>query len=274
MAQNIILPSLSNTKPLVLIAGPCMIENEEMAFQVARHLHHVTSKRGIAFVFKASFDKANRQSLDSPRGVGIRQGLEILSRIKEAFHLPVLTDIHLPEQAKEVAQVADVLQIPAFLCRQTDLVVAAGETGRIVNIKKGQFLSPNQTEALRDKARRAGARDVWLTERGTTFGYNDLVVDFRSLEIMKSFSPVVFDASHSVQKPGAAGTTSGGDRQMIPALLRAAVAVGIAAVFLEVHPAPENALSDSHTQWPLESTEILLDDILPIDKIVKGRKHA
>lgn len=260
--------AFDNQKPLCVIAGPCMIET--IAFETATQLKEECETRGVGFVFKASFDKANRQSIDSARGVGIDEGLEILSDIKSKLGVPILTDIHLPSEAERVAAVADILQIPAFLCRQTDLVVAAAQTGRTINIKKGQFLAPAQMLSIVEKARSAGAKNILVTERGASFGYNDLVFDPRSIEIMKEFAPVIFDASHSVQRPGATGSGSGGDRKFIPALSKAAVALGIAGLFIETHPDPARALSDRETQWPLDKFGDLLDQILAIDRVVKN----
>jgi 2-dehydro-3-deoxyphosphooctonate aldolase (KDO 8-P synthase) len=229
----------------------------------------ICSDCGFQYVFKASFDKANRTSLGSNRGMGIYEGLQILSAIKTDFSVPVTTDIHLPEQAAVAAPVVDLLQIPAFLCRQTDLLEAAAETGKSVNVKKGQFLAPHDTKNIVDKLMAFGARGVVLTERGTTFGYNALIVDMPGLEIMRSFGvPVCFDATHSAQRPGGAGTTTGGVRESIPAMTRAAVAVGIDALFLEVHPDPEHALSDAATQWPLTRARELLEQVKSIREAV------
>jgi 2-dehydro-3-deoxyphosphooctonate aldolase (KDO 8-P synthase) len=232
--------AFQNRRPLVLIAGPCVIESEEHVHRMARGIREAAGD----FVFKASFDKANRTSSDSYRGPGLREGLRILAGVKAAG-FPVLTDIHEPAQAEAAAGVADILQIPAFLCRQTDLLVAAGQTGRIVNIKKGQFVAPHDIHRAAEKVAAAGNRQVILTERGTTFGYNNLVVDVRGLQVMRESGwPVVFDATHSVQVPGGAGASSGGQPQFIETLARAAVAAGVNGVFVEVHDAPERALSD------------------------------
>jgi 2-dehydro-3-deoxyphosphooctonate aldolase (KDO 8-P synthase) len=229
------------------------------------------SARGFGYVFKASFDKANRTSIDTARGSGIDAGLEILASVSTTHHLPVTTDIHLPEQAACVAEVVDLLQIPAFLCRQTDILEAAARTGRPVNVKKGQFLAPWDAKNIVDKLRTFDAAGIMLTERGTTFGYNTLIVDMPGLETMRSFGvPVCFDATHSAQRPGGAGTSTGGARETIPALVRAAVAVGIDALFLEVHPDPANALSDAATQWPLDQVEKLLDQVAALRAAVKG----
>jgi 2-dehydro-3-deoxyphosphooctonate aldolase (KDO 8-P synthase) len=232
--------------PLLLIAGPCVLEDRDFNLRHAEHLKQVTTDRKVPFVFKASFDKANRTSGGSHRGPGLQEGLRMLEEVKRAFELVVLTDVHESHQCAEVAEVADVLQIPAFLCRQTDLLAAAGATGRVVNIKKGQFLAPDDMRYARDKT---GAPErVLLTERGTTFGYRDLVVDYRGLSVMRGFAPVVFDGTHSVQQPGAAGGATGGNRALAPGLVRAAVAYGVDALFLEVHPDPDHAPSDGPNQ--------------------------
>lgn len=262
--------TFANDRPFAVIAGPCTLE--PCSFEIARRLKEETAKRGVGFVFKASFDKANRQSLTSPRGPGRDLGLAELARIRDELDVPVLTDIHVPADAAPTAGVVDCLQIPAFLCRQTDLVVAAAKTGKAINIKKGQFLAPDQMLSIIAKAAQTGATDILATERGSCFGYGDLVFDPRSLETMKAFAPVIFDATHSIQRPGAAGGASGGDRRFLPALARAAVAVGIAGLFLETHPDPASALSDRETQWPLDEFGDLLDELLAIDRVVK-RTH-
>ncbi|MFO0725997.1 MAG: 3-deoxy-8-phosphooctulonate synthase [Myxococcota bacterium] len=228
--------------PLVLIAGPCVVESEAFTIAHAQRIQAIAAEAKIPLIFKASFDKANRTSKKGHRGPGMDEGLAVLAAVKAKTGLPILTDVHLPDQCEKVAAVADVLQIPAFLCRQTDLLEAAGATGRVVNIKKGQFLAAEDMQYARDKV--AGAAGVLLTERGTTFGYRDLVVDYRNLGILRRFAPVVFDGTHSVQKPGAAGGATGGDRTLVPPLVRAAVAVGVDAIFLEVHPDPDHAPSD------------------------------
>lgn len=252
-------------KHLVLISGPCLAESEELCLQVADHLVGVCARLGLGFVFKASFDKANRTSINTARGAGMQEGLRILEAVKRRFGVPVTTDIHLPEQAAPVAQVANLLQIPAFLCRQSDLLEAAASTGRPVNVKKGQFLAPWDTKNIVEKLQAFGATGIVLTERGTTFGYNTLIVDMPGLETMRSFGvPVCFDATHSAQRPGAAGASTGGNRESIPAMARAATAVGIDALFMETHPDPEKALSDSATQWPLDSIEHLLTQVVAI----------
>jgi len=251
----------SRTGPFV-IAGPCALEGLDLALEVAARLATLAERLGLTAVFKSSFDKANRTSLDSFRGPGMERGLQWLARVKAETGLPVITDIHLPEQAAPVAEVADVLQVPAFLCRQTDLLVAAASTGAVVNVKKGQFLAPWDMEPVVGKLKAAGCERVWLTERGSSFGYNNLVVDFRSLAVMAGFGhPVVFDATHSVQIPGGLGAASGGRREYVPLLARAAVAAGANGVFMEVHPDPDNALCDGPNSWPLDRLEALLQDL-------------
>lgn len=251
--------------PLTVIGGPCMAESRELCLHVARTMRDLCVDLGVNYVFKASFDKANRTSAGSSRGEGIDAGLAMLSEVKQTLGIPVTTDIHLPDQAGPAADVVDILQIPAFLCRQSDLLEAAAKTGRIVNVKKGQFLAPHDTKNIVEKLQQFGATGTILTERGTTFGYNTLIVDMPGLEIMRSFGvPVCFDATHSAQRPGGAGATTGGVRESIPAMARAATAVGIDALFLEVHPDPEHALSDAATQWPLDRARELLASVLAI----------
>ncbi|GDX39974.1 2-dehydro-3-deoxyphosphooctonate aldolase [Armatimonadota bacterium] len=260
----------SLTAPLTLIAGPCVIESLDLCRQIAQETLALTRRLGIQYIFKASFDKANRTSSGSFRGQGMAQGLEVLNTIKQEFGIPVLTDVHDASQCATVAEVCDVLQIPAFLCRQTDLLLAAGETGRAVNVKKGQFLAPWDVSNIVKKVESTGNTSILLTERGVSFGYNTLVVDMTSLPIMRSLGyPVVFDGTHSVQKPGGAGTTSGGAREMIPYLTRGAVAVGLDALFLEVHPEPEKGLSDSATMLHLSDLPALLEQVVAIDSIVR-----
>jgi 2-dehydro-3-deoxyphosphooctonate aldolase (KDO 8-P synthase) len=256
---------------LAVIAGPCVIESKELCRTIARTAIEICSELGMPYIFKASFDKANRTSALSFRGEGLEQGLDILAEIKEEFGVPILTDVHEPSQCALVAQVADVLQIPAFLSRQTDLLTAAAETGRVLNIKKGQFLAPWDAKNIIEKVVAAGSHKIMLCERGVSFGYNTLVVDMRSLPIMRSFGyPVVFDGTHSVQQPGGQGTTSGGQREFIPHLVRAAVATGcVDALFLEVHPEPDKALSDSATMLPLANLKELLKTACDIQKIVR-----
>ncbi len=244
---------------LTLFAGPCVIESAEMCLEIAAACRDACRELGVNYVFKASFDKANRTSLSSYRGPGLDEGLETLALVREQAGVPVITDIHEPAQAPRAAEVADVLQIPAFLCRQTDLLLAAGETGRAVNVKKGQFLAPAAMKGAVEKVRSTGNERILLTERGTTFGYHDLVVDMRSIGIMKSLGcPVVFDGTHSVQKPAALGSASGGDRGMVPLLCRSALAAGADALFLEVHPDPDRALSDGPNSLPLDALPGLL----------------
>lgn len=245
-----------------IIAGPCVLESLELALEIADKIAEAADKAGFFAIFKSSYDKANRTSSTSFRGPGIELGLEWLAEIKEKSALPILTDIHTEEQASIVGQVADVLQIPAFLCRQTSLLLAAGKTGRIVNVKKGQFVSPYDMGPAINKVKESGNDNVALTERGTFFGYNNLVVDFRSIQIMKSFdTPVIFDATHSVQLPGGQGTCSGGERRFIPVLARAAVAAGVDGIFLETHPNPDQALCDGPNSWPLNELSNLFQDL-------------
>jgi 2-dehydro-3-deoxyphosphooctonate aldolase (KDO 8-P synthase) len=256
--------------PLALIAGPCVIEAEELTLQIARRLAALRDELGLGVIFKASFDKANRTSAKGFRGPGPKKGLEILAKVRRVTGLPLLTDIHLPQQARVAAAVVDVLQIPAFLCRQTDLLLAAGNTGKVVNIKKGQFMAPRDMAQAVNKVRATGNQQVMLTERGTTFGYNNLVVDMRSLALMRALGvPVVFDATHSVQLPGGQGASSGGERQFVPLLARAAVAAGVDAVFMEVHPCPDKALCDGPNCWPLDQLEPLLKTLRALDKLAK-----
>jgi 2-dehydro-3-deoxyphosphooctonate aldolase (KDO 8-P synthase) len=258
--------TFANNTPLALIAGPCVIESSEHVLRMAKAIRQIAG----AFVFQASFDKANRSSVKSYRGPGVKQGLCILNQVRN-LGIPVLTDIHEPAQAPPAAESADILQIPAFLCRQTDLLVEAGKTGRVVNIKKGQFLSPYDVANAAEKVASTGNDRIILTERGSSFGYNNLVVDMRGLKIMMATGyPVVFDATHSVQLPGAAGSASGGQPEFIEPLARAAVAIGIAGVFVEVHDAPERALSDGANALPLEGLPPFLDKLRAIDSLVKA----
>jgi len=243
-------------KKLTILAGPCAIESKEILDETASGLKEICQKLDINYVFKSSFDKANRSSITSFRGPGMEKGLEMLSEIKSKYNLPIVTDIHTPEQAEPVSKVADILQIPAFLCRQTDLLVAAGKTGKIVNIKKGQFLAPGQMKSLVKKVEDCGNKNIMLTDRGTSFGYNNLVVDFRSIPIMKEFGyPVVFDATHSVQMPGSNGDSTGGDRRFVPMLARAAMAAGADVLFFEIHPNPDKALCDGPNMLYLKDAE-------------------
>lgn len=251
--------------PLALIGGPCVIESEDFTLHMADQIRQVCDRLGIPFIFKSSFDKANRTSINSFRGQAIHEGLAILQKVKEKIGVPVLTDIHESYQAAIAAEVVDVLQIPAFLCRQTDLLVAAAETGRAVNVKKGQFLAPWDMKNVVRKLETSGARNILLTERGTSFGYNALVVDFRSLPQMREFGyPIVFDATHSVQMPGGQGDKSGGQRQFVPDLARAAAAVGVDALFMEVHEDPDHAPSDGPNMIPLAQLEAVLKPILRV----------
>ena len=258
---------------LTIIAGPCLAESRELCMKVAAHMKPLCEKLGFPLVYKASFDKANRSSVATDRGEGIEQGLAILRDVAGEFGLPTTTDIHVPEQAAIVAESVDLLQIPAFLCRQSDLLEAAAKTGRPVNVKKGQFLSPLDTKNIVEKLTVFGASGTMLTERGTTFGYNTLIVDMPGLEVMRSFGvPVCFDATHSAQRPGGAGTQTSGARETIPAMVRAAVAVGVDALFLEVHPDPANARSDSATQWPLDRAQELLEQAARIRDAVERKR--
>lgn len=255
---------------LTILAGPCAAESQEILDETAEKLKEITTKLGINFVFKSSFDKANRSSIYSYRGPGLEKGLEMLQSVKDKFDLPIVTDIHVPEQAEPVSKVADILQIPAFLCRQTDLLVAAAKTGKIVNIKKGQFLAPEQMGTLVKKVEECGNHNILLTDRGCSFGYNNLVVDFRAVPIMQSFGyPVVFDATHSVQLPGAQGTCSGGDRRFVPTLAKAAVASGVNVLFFEVHPDPDKAKCDGPNMIPLDKAEGLFKICKDIFELVR-----
>ena len=264
-------------KPFFLIAGPCVIESEEMALSTATTLKEITDRLGLEFVYKSSFDKANRTSADSPRGPGRNAGLAILNKVREEIGVAVLTDVHSIEDVNDAAEVVDVLQTPAFLCRQTDLIQAAALSGKPVNIKKGQFLAPHEMQHVVDKARHANSEaTIMVCERGSSFGYNNLVVDMRSLEIMKSTQcPVVFDATHSVQLPGGGQGKlkgkSGGQREFVPVLSKAAVAVGVDGLFMETHPQPDKAFSDGPNAWPLDQMEILLKQLLAIDRVSKHR---
>ncbi|MCD6533597.1 MAG: 3-deoxy-8-phosphooctulonate synthase [Deltaproteobacteria bacterium] len=253
---------------LVLIAGPCVLESRDGAFKIAEKTAEMCQRLALPYIFKASFDKANRSSIEAYRGPGLEKGLEILAAVKEQFELPVTTDIHTVEQVEAAAAVVDIIQIPAFLCRQTDLLLAAGRSDRVVNIKKGQFMAPGDMRQAVNKVASTGNRRILLTERGTTFGYNNLVVDFRSLPLLAACGcPVVFDATHSVQLPSAQGESSGGDRAMIPVLAAAAVAAGADALFMEVHPEPDKALCDGANSLPLAELETLLKRLLALSKV-------
>ena len=263
-------------RPFFLIAGPCVVESRELQMDVAGKLKEITGRLGIPFIFKSSYDKANRSSSKSFRGLGMEKGLEILGDVKRAMGVPVLTDVHEAEEVKTVAAVVDVLQTPAFLCRQTDFIRAAASAGKPVTIKKGLFLSPQEMKNVVDKAREASGRDnVLVCERGFSFGYNNLVSDMRSLAIMRDTRcPVVFDATHSVQLPGGQGSASGGQREFIPVLARAAIATGISGLFMETHPDPSKALSDGPNAWPLGMMQGLLETLVELDRTVKKKGFA
>ncbi len=264
-----------NALPLCLIAGPCQVESRDHAFECADALRGIARRLGIGFVFKASFDKANRTSRSGPRGVGLDRAMQVFADIRDTLSVPVLTDVHERAQCAVVAEVVDVLQIPAFLCRQTDLLVAAAETGRVVNVKKGQFLAPSDMGNVLDKVTGAGNPNVLATERGTSFGYNTLVSDFRGLPVMAGFgAPVIFDATHSVQQPGGGGSRSGGQREFVPVLARAAVAVGVAGVFIETHPDPDHAPSDGPNMIALRDFEPLVRTLLRFDRLAKALPDA
>jgi len=265
MAESDLWKQLGARKRFVLIAGPCVIESEKLCLQVASTLKRTCERMGILYVFKASYDKANRTSAQSFRGPGLEGGLDILAKVRARVGVPVLTDVHNESQTAPTAEVADILQIPAFLCRQTDLINAAARTGRIVNLKKGQFLSPTEMGQVVTKAQKAGARKILVTERGTTFGYNNLVADMRAIPIMRRFGfPVIFDATHSVQLPGGGGDKSSGQREFAPVLGRSAVAAGANGVFIETHPDPSNALSDGPNMIPLREMPALLKSLLRV----------
>lgn len=267
-----IAPGLTlGAERMLLIAGPCAIESLEICLQTAETLKNINQRLGIGYVFKASFDKANRTSGGSFRSIGFDDALEILAKVRAQVGVPVLTDVHESAQVPAVAQVADILQIPAFLCRQTDLLLAAGASGRVVNIKKGQFMAPEDMQYAVEKVQGSGSPRAFLTERGSTFGYHNLVVDMRSLPIMRQFAPVVFDVTHSVQMPGGLGGKSGGQREFAPYLARAAAAVGVDGFFIETHPEPEKALSDGPNMIPLGEIEVFLKMLLDVWLI--GRKH-
>ena len=262
---------ISNRLPMTLIAGPCAIESKDHALDMASALAEMTAKLGMGFIYKSSFDKANRTSLHSPRGLGIDQGLAVLAEVKKTIGCPVLTDVHLPDHCAEVGEVVDVLQIPAFLCRQTDLLIAAANTGKVVNVKKGQFLAPWDMRHVVNKLAEAGNPRIMITERGTSFGYNTLVTDMRSLpQLAETGYPVIFDATHSVQQPGGLGGASGGQREYVPTLARAAVAVGVAGVFMETHQDPDNALSDGPNMVPLDQMLGLLKRLFELDALTKS----
>ena len=266
--------SISNTSPFTLIAGPCQLENEKHALEVATKLREITQKLEIGLIYKTSFDKANRTSLKEKRGAGLDKSLPVFDKIRKEVGIPVLTDVHTIEQCEIVSKHVDVLQIPAFLCRQTDLLIAAAKTGKIINVKKGQFLAPWDMVNVTKKIEDSGNKNILVTERGASFGYNTLVSDMRSLPIMaKNGYPVVFDVTHSVQQPGGIGEESGGQREFVEHLARAAIAVGVAAVFIETHPDPDNAPSDGPNMVPLSKMPSLLKQLVEIDKLIKNVKN-
>ena len=263
---------IGNDLPLVFLAGPCAMESREHALETAEHLKGVFAKAGAGFIYKTSFDKANRSSLSGKRGAGLSYAGPVFEEIRGKLAIPVITDVHLPDQCADVASVVDVLQIPAYLCRLTDLLIAAAETGKAINIKKGQFLAPHDMKNVLAKVTESGNPNAMACERGVTFGYNALVSDMRALPIMKSFgSPVVFDATHSVQQPGGKGDSSGGERQFVPVLARAAISIGVAAVFIETHPDPEKAPSDGPNMVPFAELPHLIDDLMAFDALAKAR---
>ncbi len=261
---------IANDKPFTLIAGPCQLENEEHALKISSELKKITTSLGINLIYKTSFDKANRTSLKGKRGMGLDKSLPIFDKIRKEVGLPILTDVHTAEQCSIVADHVDVLQIPAFLCRQTDLLIAAAKTGKIINVKKGQFLAPWDMANVIKKIEDSGNKNILITERGASFGYNTLVSDMRALPIMSRFGfPIVFDATHSVQQPGGMGEKSGGQREFVPYLARAAIAVGVGAIFMETHEDPDNAPSDGPNMVPLNEVKTLLKKLTEIDKLVK-----
>ena len=265
---------VGNDQPLFLISGPCVIESKSLVEEIAGRLCEITARLQVPYVFKASFDKANRSSVKSFRGPGMAEGLKILEHVRTTFGVPVLTDVHEDTPINEVAAVVDVLQTQAFLCRQTNFIVSVAASGKAVNIKKGQFLSPWEMQNVVDKARSTGNTDIMVCERGFTFGYNNLVSDMRALPVLRATGcPVVFDATHSVQLPGGQGSSSGGQREFVPVLARAAVAAGVAGVFMETHPDPSVALSDGPNAWPLHRIESLLTTLCELDRIVKSKPY-
>jgi len=266
--------NISNVRPFTLIAGPCQLENEIHALEVANELKNITEKIGIGLIYKTSFDKANRTSIKGKRGAGLEKSLPVFDKIKKNLGIPVLTDVHTVEQCEIVSKHVDILQIPAFLCRQTDLLIAAAKTGKVINVKKGQFLAPWDMVNVIKKIEDSGNKNILVTERGASFGYNTLVSDMRSLPIMaKSGYPVVFDATHSVQQPGGMGEKTGGQREFVEYLARAAIAVGVAAIFMETHPDPDNAPSDGPNMVPLAKMPSLLNQLVEIDKLIKNGKN-
>ena len=266
--------SIGNQNPLALIGGPCVIESEQNAMSIAEKIKRITEDLGVPFIFKASYDKANRTSIKSYRGPGLEDGLKILQKIKTQLDLPILSDVHKEEEIKPAAEVLDILQIPAFLCRQTDLLVKAAQTGKTINVKKGQFLAPWDMKNVVVKLEESGNNNILLTERGATFGYNNLVTDMRSLVLMREYGyPVIFDATHSLQQPGGQGTQSGGQSEMIADLARGAIAVGCDALFMEIHPDPSKALSDGPNMLQIDLLPNLLKQLITLDQLVK-RKNA
>ncbi len=265
--------TVSNDLPFFLMAGPCVIESEKTVMHIAETMVTITQRLNIPYVFKASFDKANRSSHESYRGPGISVGLELLNKVKQTFQIPIVTDVHEDTPLDEVASIVDILQTPAFLCRQTNFIQKVARCGKAMNIKKGQFLAPWDMQRVIEKAQAVGNQQVMVCERGACFGYNNLISDMRSLEVMKGFNvPVVFDATHSVQLPGGLGHATGGQREFIPVLARAATAVGIAGLFMETHPDPDNALSDGPNSWHLDRMESLLEQLIAIDRVVKASR--
>ena len=267
--------NIGGNSPLVLIAGPCVIESEKIVRQIAEKLKRITEDLRVPFIFKASYDKANRSSIKSFRGPGLKKGLKILQKIKTDMNIPILSDVHKEEEVLPASEVLDILQIPAFLCRQTDLLTKAALTEKPINIKKGQFMAPWDMKNVVNKLEESGNKNILLTERGVTFGYNNLVVDMRSLVLMRDYGyPVVFDSTHSLQQPGGKGTMSGGQREMIPDLARGAVAVGCDALFMETHPDPDQALSDGPNMLKLDLLPVLLEQLVTLHQIVRGKKQT
>ena len=266
---------IGGNSPLVLIAGPCVIESEKIVRDIAEKLKQITEDLRVPFIFKASYDKANRSSIKSFRGPGLKEGLKILQKLKTDLDIPILSDVHKEEEVLPASEVLDILQIPAFLCRQTDLLVKAANTGKPINVKKGQFMAPWDMKNVVNKLEESGNKNILLTERGVTFGYNNLVVDMRSLVLMRDYSyPVVFDSTHSLQQPGGKGTVSGGQREMVPDLARGAVAVGCDALFMETHPDPDQALSDGPNMLKLDLLPLLLEQLVTLDQIVRGKRQT
>ena len=267
--------NIGGNSPLVLIAGPCVIESEKIVLHIAEKLKQITEDLRVPFIFKASYDKANRSSIKSFRGPGLKEGLKILQKLKTDLDIPILSDVHKEEEVLPAAEILDILQIPAFLCRQTDLLAKAANTGKPINVKKGQFMAPWDMKNVVNKLEESGNKNILLTERGVTFGYNNLVVDMRSLVLMRDYGyPVVFDSTHSLQQPGGKGTMSGGQREMIPDLARGAVAVGCDALFMETHPDPDQALSDGPNMLKLDLLPVLLEQLVTLHQIVRGKKQT